>query len=182
MGGAPQPRPRGRRLFWIAGATALVFDLATKYWFFRFASLEAARDHYAETPMIEPALNTGVAWSMFEDTPGLVVLITVLLVPLLIAFYWFGFRPRAGRLENLAFGAVVGGALGNAYDRILAWTGVDPVIGGVRDFVAVHIDVLFIDYHWPTFNVADACLTCGVAALLVHSLFRPRSEAEGSGD
>jgi signal peptidase II len=55
---------------------------------------------------------------------------------------------------SIAIGMVVGGALGNVIDRIR--------FGAVADFLDVHI----AGYHWPSFNVADACIVTGVCFLL----------------
>ena len=58
---------------------------------------------------------------------------------------------------STALGGIIGGAVGNLYDR-LAW-------GAVADFVDLHI----LDYHWYVFNLADAAITLGVAALIIDS-------------
>jgi signal peptidase II len=52
---------------------------------------------------------------------------------------------------------VLGGALGNLVDRLAH--------GYVIDFIDVHVSLLGREYHWPTFNVADAAITVGVALL-----------------
>lgn len=64
-------------------------------------------------------------------------------------------------LVSIALGAITGGAIGNLYDR-LHW-------GAVADFIDFHI----LDYHWYVFNLADAAITLGVAALIVDSFRRP---------
>jgi len=58
----------------------------------------------------------------------------------------------------VALGSILGGALGNLIDRMTS--------GEVTDF----LDVYWRDYHWPTFNVADSCITVGMAILVVYSL------------
>ena len=59
----------------------------------------------------------------------------------------------------MAIALIAGGAVGNAVDRMR--------LGAVVDFVDFHLD----GWHFATFNVADAAITCGVAVLLVVSLF-----------
>jgi signal peptidase II len=65
------------------------------------------------------------------------------------------------RLKNItqwiacAFGLVLGGAIGNLWDRIQ--------LGGVIDF----IDIGFRDWRWPAFNIADSCICIGVLILLL---------------
>ncbi len=57
-----------------------------------------------------------------------------------------------------ALGLILGGTLGNLYDRI--------VFSGVRDFLWWH---KYVD--WPVFNIADCCLVCGAALLLIEAFF-----------
>ena len=77
----------------------------------------------------------------------------------------------SGKLAGLALGAIVGGALGNGYDRFID--------GSVVDFIDFHIGGL----HFFVFNIADAAITIGVALLLLDSFVadrRSRSPASNS--
>jgi lipoprotein signal peptidase len=66
-----------------------------------------------------------------------------------------------------ALGLILGGTLGNFYDRV--------VFNGVRDFL------YFYKIKWPVFNIADCCLVCGAIMLVVHALLFPQpSSAAGS--
>ena len=67
-------------------------------------------------------------------------------------------------VQRLALSAVIGGAVGNLYDRIR--------YGDVIDF----LDVYAGDWHWPAFNVADSFISCGVVLLVIGSL---RATARG---
>lgn len=120
-------------------------------------------------PLLRCARNTGVAWSIGAGSPTLVAIITWLLIPGLIWMWWRHFRRS--RAENLAFGLIVGGALGNAIDRTCAqlhWFG----LTGVRDFINVDLGVW--PFHpFPTFNIADSGITVGFVILLALSLFKP---------
>ncbi len=139
-----------------AALATLVLDQATKWWLFALP---------ADAPLpgwIERAVNPGVAWSIGRDAPAMVALITVVLIPVLCWVWWRYFRT-AGAWENLAFGAILGGAFGNGIDRALARFG---TIGGVRDFI--HVDLGVAPFHpWPTFNIADAGITCGFVILVI---------------
>ena len=74
-------------------------------------------------------------------------------------FFWAARRTVAhDRFLNIALGLILGGTLGNLYDRV--------VFGGVRDFLH-----WYAGYSWPDFNIADSCLVCGAGILLVHSFF-----------
>ncbi|MBI5491202.1 MAG: signal peptidase II [Deltaproteobacteria bacterium] len=73
------------------------------------------------------------------------------------------------RWVELAFPAVLGGALGNLVDRVR--------LGYVVDFIDMHVG----GAHWPTYNVADIGITLGVIALVADSVFVPRAPA-GTAD
>ena len=150
----------------------LIIDQVTKAWIFSLphSSLPAWLDHHH---------NTGVAWGLGNQMPLIVTLVTMVLIPLLAWVWWKQFR-LCGAAENLAFGAVLGGALGNAIDRVLTQLQVGD-LRGVRDFIVVDFRPLGIEYVWPTFNVADAGISCGVVALAFLSLFkRPASAPPGA--
>ena len=72
---------------------------------------------------------------------------------------------RMGRqitMTSIGLALILGGALGNVYDRIKT--------GAVIDFLEVHI----VHYHWPDFNVADSAIVCGGILLVLHSLISAR--------
>lgn len=66
------------------------------------------------------------------------------------------------RNEALAYGAIIGGALGNIFDRIR--------FQAVTDFLDFHVG----DVHWPAFNFADVFVVCGFAVLLLNPLWSSR--------
>ena len=66
----------------------------------------------------------------------------------------------------VALGLVVGGAVGNAVDRI--------VYGAVADFFDVHV----AGYSWPAFNIADSAITVGVILLVLDALLTPKSDSK----
>ncbi len=75
---------------------------------------------------------------------------------------------RAGRTLNLtafALALILGGALGNLYDRIH------------YHFVIDFLEVTIVHYHWPDFNVADSCIVIG-ACLLIIEIFRPQPDTQ----
>jgi len=71
------------------------------------------------------------------------------------------------RLVALSLGLVIGGAVGNAIDRI--------AYGWVVDFVRFHITTDSIRFDWWVFNLADAAIVAGVAGLLYESVFGGRA-------
>ena len=93
------------------------------------------------------ARNSGVAFSVFSGGGAVVVVVAVLALGALLAFFVTHMRRR---LVWLPTGLLVGGAAGNLIDRVRD--------GAVTDFVKLP--------HWPAFNLADTCITLGVLALV----------------
>jgi signal peptidase II len=91
--------------------------------------------------------NTGVAFSMFSGGGPLVVIIALIALGALVAFFVTHVHKR---LVWLPTGLLLGGAAGNLIDRIR--------LGAVTDFIKIP--------HWPAFNVADICVTLGVISLI----------------
>ncbi|HEX3549945.1 MAG TPA: signal peptidase II [Candidatus Elarobacter sp.] len=99
------------------------------------------------------------AFGMFGDSPVLLIVLAVIVLG--IFAYSFRDAVRRSRIVRVAFGMIVGGAIGNIVDRFQHRWVVD-----------------FIDFRtiWPNvFNVADACITIGVALLVIESLRRGES-------
>jgi signal peptidase II len=98
----------------------------------------------------ELAENRGVSFGLFGDRPGLAwILVAFGLIATLAIAMWA--IPSSGSGITVALGAIAGGGLANAVDRLGD--------GSVVDFVAVG--------PWPSFNVADASITLGVLLLLL---------------
>jgi signal peptidase II len=116
---------------------------------------------------ISHVLNTGAAFSAFADTasPTVVLygLIAFSIVAVLIVSYMLLRIRHTISLTAVSLSLILGGAIGNLYDRI--------VYHYVIDFLEVHI----VHYHWPDFNVADSCIVIG-ACLLMIEIFRPQRE------
>jgi signal peptidase II len=91
--------------------------------------------------------NSGVAFSVFSNGGPLVVIVALLALGALLAFFVTHLQRR---LVWLPTGLLLGGAAGNLIDRVRD--------GAVTDFIKLP--------HWPAFNVADACITLGVLALV----------------
>jgi signal peptidase II len=114
--------------------------------------------------------NPGAAFSLFNDSssPGrvrwmLLVFSLLAAVAVLIALLKLGRRISA---TTIALALILGGALGNAYDRLR--------FGYVIDFLEVHI----VHYHWPDFNVADSAIVVGGIMLLLDALFSGKEQTD----
>jgi signal peptidase II len=92
--------------------------------------------------------------------------LTALILAFVVAVLWQRSPTgmAASRLSRLGLSLVLGGALGNFYDRAAR--------GSVTDF----LDVYVASYHWPTFNAADSALTVGVGLVLL-DLWKSRRKA-----
>ena len=104
--------------------------------------------------------NKGVSFGMFadwfSDRPLGLAAIAMGIIVLVTIWLW---RTNT-QWQALALGAILGGALSNVFDRLR--------IGSVVDYLDFHIG----SYHWPTFNLGDASIVCGVALLLFGDLVR----------
>ena len=113
------------------------------------------------TPFLDLALrwNRGISFSLFtqESAAGrwLLLALTAIVTALIAVWLW---RARAP-LVGLALGLIVGGAIGNGYDRL--------VYGAVVDFLDLHA----FSRHFFVFNVADAAINLGVALLILDAVF-----------
>jgi signal peptidase II len=115
------------------------------------------------TPFLDLALrwNRGISFSLFARDSALgqvaLVALTLALTGLLIA--WL-FRTRSA-LPAIGLGLIIGGALGNAIDRVAH--------GAVVDYLDLHA----FGRHFFVFNVADAAINVGVALLILDLLLAP---------
>jgi signal peptidase II len=109
-------------------------------------------------------LNTGAAFSLMENWPPNAVRLGLIGFSVIAALIVFVLLWRTGRtltLTSVALALILGGAIGNLYDRVR--------FHHVVDFLAVRI----YHYNWPDFNVADSCIVIG-ACLLLLEIFQPQ--------
>jgi signal peptidase II len=112
--------------------------------------------------------NPGAAFSLFNDSSSparvrwlLLIFSLLAAVAVLVALVKLGRRMTA---TTVALALILGGALGNAWDRLR--------FGYVIDFLEVHI----IHYHWPDFNVADSAIVVGGILLVFDALFTGKDD------
>jgi signal peptidase II len=146
----------------------VVLDRWTKWWVTRHIELGSAIPVIRKVFRITHVLNDGAAFSLFSDSASpehvrwvLIGFSTLAAVAVLIALVKMG---RVFTLTTVALALVLGGAIGNDYDRIR--------FASVVDFLEVHI----VHYHWPDFNVADSAIVVGACLLLLDALW-PRKQA-----
>lgn len=104
------------------------------------------------------AMNTGIAFSMFQGANHVFSVITALIIGGFLLWYRKN-RAAIPPALKAAFTLVIAGAAGNLIDRVAH--------GYVVDF----LDFSIGSYHWPAFNVADSCITVGGILLFLLSFF-----------
>jgi lipoprotein signal peptidase len=110
--------------------------------------------------------NRGVTFGLLSGDGPWNHLILALLAAAIAVFLLRWLARAETRTVAVALGAVIGGAVGNVVDRLR--------FGAVVDFV----DTYAWGWHWYVFNIADAGIVCGVAALIADALFRRAPEAK----
>ena len=157
-----------KRAQWLVLALiVLVLDYVTK----QYASSVLS---YAQPVPVIPVFNFtlvhnyGAAWSFLADQGGwqrwFFAVIAIVVSAGLIG--WLLFTKQVSQWERLAIALVLGGALGNLYDRVF--------LGYVIDFLDFH----YAGRHFPAFNIADVGISCGAAILIFDSLFFTRGKHE----
>ncbi|WP_461482061.1 signal peptidase II [Porticoccus sp.] len=146
--------------WYVLAVLVVILDQLSKLWV-------SSALHYAETVQLLPFLNLtlvhnpGAAFSFLSDAGGwqrwLFALIGIAVS--LVIVVWIARLAPSQRLLSLALSLILGGAVGNLWDR--------AILGHVIDF----IDLYYHGRHWPAFNLADSAITLGAVLLVVESLF-----------
>jgi signal peptidase II len=153
-----------QRLGLVAAAVVVVIDQAVKLWLL-FGFDLAERGRVALTPFMDIVLarNPGISFGMFQQTGPLGQWALFVLKTIAVALLAVWLVRTVSRLSGLALGLIIGGAIGNAIDRLLH--------GYVLDFVLFHLSGAGWTFEWYVFNLADAAIVAGVIGLLYESLF-----------
>jgi lipoprotein signal peptidase len=167
-------------LFCVLAVVGLAADQASKY--YMFSSLRdvprheqavipgvfhlVANHELNEQGELVPYVNRGALFGWLQGlgmkaNTGFAVISLIAAIAILI---WIAQRSTAtDRVLCIALGLILGGTLGNFYDRL--------TFGGVRDFLYWKMP------EWPVFNIADCCLVIGAGLLLIQA-FRPAPKSE----
>ena len=154
------------RWLWLS-AGVIVLDQGTKHLAERLLELHQP---VSLLPFFNLTLtyNEGAAFSLLSDAggwqrwffAGLSIVVAVVLV------IWMQRASQRERWLLWGLALVLGGALGNLWDRL--------VIGAVVDF----IDVYYRSWHWPAFNIADSAICVGAVMLIISTFRDPGGEGE----
>jgi signal peptidase II len=140
----------------------LLFDQVSKFLADKFLAGKAV-SVFPKFVFLSYTRNTGAAWSIFSGNgellgvAGVVVLATI--------FFTRKHLNVKQRYNQIIYGTICAGILGNIIDRLL--------YGHVVDFV----DVRFGSYRWPVFNIADSAICCGVFLCFLFT-FLPKNKEE----
>ena len=152
----------------IVAGIACALDQASKLYLLHVYGI-AERSPVHVTPFIDFVLarNTGISYGLFQ-TQGAIgqwALLGFKAVAVLLLWAWLS-RAQT-RLTALALGLIIGGAVGNAIDRL--------AYGWVADFVFFHISGADWRFDWYVFNLADVAIVAGVIGLLYESVSGDRA-------
>ncbi len=140
-----------------------IVDQASKFWLLDGLDLPE-RGRVALTPFLDLVVtwNAGISYGLFQQHSAVGLWGLLVFKAVAVVFLWVWLARSFSRLTATALGLIIGGAVGNAVDR-LHWR-------GVMDFVLFHIDTASLRFHWYVFNLADAAIVAGVVGLLYDSL------------
>ena len=102
--------------------------------------------------------NTGIGFGLLSSDSFIIYnAITIIILFVIMVLFYLAAVSR--KLDNIIFSLIIGGALGNLYDRLF--------YNAVPDFIDLHYENL----HWFTFNLADIFITLGIIAFIVKDFF-----------
>lgn len=143
---------RRKRSFWLIAILGIILDQLTKYLVLQnFATIGETVPLWQDVFHLTYVINTGAAFSFFRGQVEILRWISLIVSVILIIFIWYS--PRLTLLEELGYGCILAGAVGNGIDRFL--------FGYVVDF----LDFRLINF--PVFNLADVAINIGVLLLLI---------------
>ncbi len=146
----------------VTALLTLLIDQASKLWLLNVFDI-GHRGTVRVTSFFDLVLawNIGISFGLFQND-GQIAQIALMVVKVLavIALAIWMARSRT-LLATIALGLIIGGAIGNAIDRV--------VYGAVVDFALFHVQIGGNTYNWYVFNLADAAIVAGVVALLYDS-------------
>ena len=157
-----------RRLYFLAAIVVLLLDRLTKW-------LVSDRIQLHDSIPVIPGFfrlthvqNRGAAFGLFADSPSewkVAILVAFSLIALVVVSALLWRNSHALSMTGTALALILGGAVGNLWDRVLA--------GHVVDFLDFYVGT----YHWPAFNVADSAIVIGALLLVGEILFKPAMDS-----
>lgn len=149
------------KLLYVVAIAALMVDMLSKFLVSNCLVLSERIEVVPKFFYVTYTKNTGVAFSFLEGRMSFIVIMTVVILLLLVVYLT---KRNLCRLEKVAYGLVLGGAIGNLLNRVMN--------GYVIDFIDVHI----FSYHYPIFNLADTFIVVGIVLILFDMMWKERRE------
>ena len=136
-----------------------LIDRISKFYILKLAEVESSVDIYVTSYLnLFLIWNKGIAFGLLSMNESIIYNTITLIIGLIIIFILF-MMWKNDNIQRYFLVLIVGGALGNFYDRI--------IYTAVPDFIDLH----FMGFHWFVFNVADIFITVGVFCLILVELF-----------
>jgi signal peptidase II len=160
-----------RKFHFLIALFVLLLDRATKWVIARNIALHGNIQVIPDFFRITHVENRGAAFGLFADSPSqwkiaTLVLFSIVALVIVSALLWRNSHSMS--TTGVGLSLILGGALGNLWDRLLS--------GRVVDFLLFYIG----QYQWPAFNVADSAIVIGAGLLVFEILFTKTSAPEGS--
>lgn len=151
------------RLGLVTAAAIAAADQALKLWLLFVFDLPN-RGVVRVTPFLDLVLvwNKGISYGLFQQRGPYGQWVLLALTVVAVALLWTWLARSTSRLMVMSLALIIGGAVGNAIDRI--------AYGAVADFVLLHVTTASFSFKWYVFNLADAAIVAGVAGLLYDSV------------
>lgn len=147
----------------VIAIVTFAIDQLHKTWMIYFYKI-AEKGRVEITPFFDLVMlwNQGISYGLFQQDSvlGQIFLIVFALVATLALMMWMASAET--KFVALSLGLIIGGALGNALDRV--------IYGAVADFFSFHA----FGYYWYVFNIADMAIIAGAAGLVIDMLFLQR--------
>ena len=149
-------------------AIACLLDQASKLYLLRVVDLA---DHPIRLgPFFDFILtkNPGISYGLLQTQSALGAWLLLGFKAVAVVLLWLWLARSKDRLTALSLGLIIGGAVGNAIDRL--------AYGWVADFVFFHVSTATWQFRWYVFNLADVAIVAGVIGLLYESLIGERAQ------
>lgn len=136
-----------------------IIDLISKQVVTHFLSYNESQEVIPNFFYLTYTKNNGAAWSILKDERLLLLIVTVIVLFLINKYMN---KEKLSKIENLIYGMIIGGIIGNMFDRI--------VYASVIDF----LDFKIFGYNYPIFNLADTFIVIGIILLMILSFKKER--------
>src|SRR5512142_609930 len=162
-----------RKYHFLISLLVVFFDQVAKWIVARNISLHDSLVVIPGLFRITHVQNRGAAFGLFSDSPaqwkiGLLIAFSLIALVVVSALLWK--NSHAMSVTGVGLALILGGALGNLWDRLIN--------GHVVDFLDFYVGA----YHWPAFNVADSAIVIGAALLVAEILFAKSAEPNAASE